>query len=641
MESLRAQFRRGPRSIAVLRVVVAGAAIAFGCGHETTNSPRDRATVTCPPIVPAWAPNTSYAAGAIVGYDGAIYQCLQGHMSLPDWIPPAVPALWTAVQCAGRPSADLSIPVADLGNPGSGRPDLGNPPVQPDAGARASCAEWFSGVGPASQWVHTDPNGKLVYKTLPTGDRIMDFSFAGYMAGGVSIPSVSVQQTIAPSGTDDTAAIQSAIDAVSALPLSNGFRGAVVLQAGSYSVSTPLSISASGVVVRGAGSGANGTTIKMTGQPHSAFNIVGTGSYQTIGSAASMIDAYVPSGAVSFHVNDATGFAVGNAVLVRRPVTAAWVQLMGMDTLVRNGVHQTWLGVGGTITTDRTIAAISGNLITLDVPLSDNFDAQYLSPPGGSIVKYTFPGRISQIGLEDLLVVGPALNVPISQPQYTVLQMNDVIDAWVRNIVVQDTQNSFSIGERAKRVTLENVNITHTIAHTGDGMADFSISGTQTLVDRCSSNGSGSWPILTQGQQTGPSAVVHFTSDQPSGIAPHQRWATGLLADDCQFPNSPNGSPGVAFWDRGTHGSGQGWTLGWGVAWNVTTTFVLVQRPPGAENWCIGCGGAIVERAPLGSSAVPPDGIFESSGIPVSPSSLYLAQLCDRLGPQAVTNIGY
>jgi hypothetical protein len=458
------------------------------------------------------------------------------------------------------------------------------------------------------------------------------------MGGGVSIPSVSVQQTVAPSGTDDTAAIQSAIDAVSALPLSNGFRGAVVLQAGSYSVSAPLTISASGVVVRGSGSGANGTTINMTGQPHSAFNIGGTGSYKTTGNAASMVDAYVPSGAVSCQVDDASGFAVGDAVLVRRPVTAAWVHLMGMDTLVRNGVQQTWLGVGGTITTDRTIAAISGNQITLDVPLSDNFDAQYLS---GSIVKYTFAGRISQVGLEDLVVVGPAVNVPISQPQYTVLQMNDVIDAWLRNIVVQDTQNSFSIGGRAKRVTIQNVNISHTIAHTGDGMADFSISGTQTLVDRCSSNGSGSWPILTQGQQTGPIAVVHFTSDQPSGIAPHQRWATGLLADECQFPNSPNGSPGVAFWDRGTHGSGQGWTLGWGVAWNVTTPFVLVQQPPGSENWCIGCGGAIVERAPLGSSTIPPDGIFESSGTPVSPSSLYLAQLCDRLGPQAVTNIGY
>jgi hypothetical protein len=32
---------------------------------------------------------------------------------------------------------------------------------------------------------------------------------------------------------------------------------------------------------------------------------------------------------------------------------------------------------------------------------------------------------------------------------------------------------------------------------------------------------------------------------------------------------------------------------------------------------------------------------FESVGIPVAPKSLYLAQLCERLGPQALANIGY
>ena len=36
-----------------------------------------------------------------------------------------------------------------------------------------------------------------------------------------------------------------------------------------------------------------------------------------------------------------------------------------------------------------------------------------------------------------------------------------------------------------------------------------------------------------------------------------------------------------------------------------------------------------------------PQGIIESQGTPVSPSSLYLKQLSDRLGPQALKNIGY
>src|ERR1019366_2598448 len=68
-----------------------------------------------------------------------------------------------------------------------------------------------------SEWVHPGPDGRLVYKTTAAGDRIMDFSTAGYMGGGVALPTVPVKRTVQPSGgADDTAVIQTAIDAVSA-----------------------------------------------------------------------------------------------------------------------------------------------------------------------------------------------------------------------------------------------------------------------------------------------------------------------------------------------------------------------------------------------------------------------------------------
>ena len=38
-----------------------------------------------------------------------------------------------------------------------------------------------------SQWVYSDANGKLVYKTTKRGDRIIDFSHAGYKGGGVTL----------------------------------------------------------------------------------------------------------------------------------------------------------------------------------------------------------------------------------------------------------------------------------------------------------------------------------------------------------------------------------------------------------------------------------------------------------------------
>jgi len=93
--------------------------------------------------------------------------------------------------------------------------------------------------------------------------------------------------------------------------------------------------------------------------------------------------------------------------------------------------------------------------------------------------------------------------------------------------------------------------------------------------------------------------------------------------------------------NRGIFGSGHGWTIGWGVAWNSAADTFVVQRPPGSQNWSIGGRGAIRDQGRPGGSANEPRGAFDSHGGPVAPSSLYLSQLCDRLGMQAVSNIGY
>ncbi|MPZ17569.1 MAG: hypothetical protein GEV06_06630 [Luteitalea sp.] len=50
-----------------------------------------------------------------------------------------------------------------------------------------------------------------------------------------------------------------------------------------------------------------------------------------------------------------------------------------------------------------------------------------------------------------------------------------------------------------------------------------------------------------------------------------------------------------------------------------------------------------VSRAPRPFDSKPdlPEGTVDSHGTPVTPKSLYLAQLGERLDPQAVKNIGY
>ena len=229
---------------------------------------------------------------------------------------------------------------------------------------------------------------------------------------------------------------------------------------------------------------------------------------------AKITDAYVPSGADSFEVDHPAGFHVGDAVLVRRPVTTEWVHFMGMDTLVRDGKKQTWIRAGTQIRTDRTIKSIAGNRITLDVPLSDSLDVRFLGPDGATIVKYTFTGRIKEVGVESMRVTAPATDVPITGAQFTFLRMDAVSDAWVRDINIDETQNGVTIGSAARRLTIRNVSVRHSIPHSGAAApADFSLAGTQTLLDGCSVSGQGTWPVVTQATVTGPN-VVPFPYDQ-------------------------------------------------------------------------------------------------------------------------------
>jgi hypothetical protein len=294
------------------------------------------------------------------------------------------------------------------------------------------------------------------------------------------------------------------------------------------------------------------------------------------------------------------------------------------------------------ITHDRLIKAVNGNRVVFDAPLSDAFDAEMLHPAGTTVTKYGFPGRIDQVGLESLRVVVPAQDKPISEAQFTLLRMGAVSDAWVRDVVSIDTHNSTTFGPTVKRVTVENVHIRHTLPFTAPAApADFAISGTQILVDRSSVTGDGVWPVVTQAGVTGPNVVLNFRSTT-AGIAPHQRWATGLLVDSSEFTGGSDRRPNIAFSNREHAGSGHGWSVGWAVAWNVKAEVLLVQQPPGAKNWCIGCTGRFT---PIlwhgGQIPVPqsPSETHESPGVPVSPPSLYLAQLRDRLGDAALKNV--
>lgn len=491
-----------------------------------------------------------------------------------------------------------------------------------------------------SEWVYPGPDGTLVYRHLKAGDRIVDFSYAGYMGGGVAIPSLPVKQTVKPSGGDDCAAIQKAIDEVSAMPRTSGVRGAVLLAPGHFHCSETLTIAASGVVLRGSGTSDAGTEIEMTGGPHLAFSIAGKSSIVPASTPTPVTDAYIPAGAMSFNLRDASALKTGDTIEIAKPVTPAWLHFMGMDALVRNGRKETW--VSGELKTERRIVAVKGNRIQIDVPLTDSYDAKYLGDGGTTVVKVAHTGQIEQVGVEDLSLVAPAQKISLNQKQFTGLRMKDTVDGWVRNLRIVDTTEAVGIGEDTRRITVDNVSATQSVPIQGAAKpADFAANGTQILFNRISGSGDNVFYVATGAREQGPNVVLNCVFHGNGHIQPHQRWATGMLIDNCQVPDG-----GIDLMNRGEMGSGHGWAMGWGVVWNSEAKSFLIQMPPGAANWSIGNRGeqilgAMPTYPHVAGAAMLPQGIIESQGKPVAPRSLYLQQLSDRLGPQALKNIGY
>ena len=155
----------------------------------------------------------------------------------------------------------------------------------------------------------------------------IDFSYAGY---GGALPNVMAVSSVRPTGGDDTALLQGAIDHVAALPLqTNGFRGAVLLHPGRYRVAGKLEMRASGVVLRGA----EGATIVASGKSRRTLIEAGAAADPAIDAAVAVTDEIVPAGGLVLTLENAGGFHVGDRVVITRPSTAAWISALHMTGL--------------------------------------------------------------------------------------------------------------------------------------------------------------------------------------------------------------------------------------------------------------------------------------------------------------------
>jgi len=131
-------------------------------------------------------------------------------------------------------------------------------------------------------------------------------------------------------------------------------------------------------------------------------------------------------------------------------------------------------------------------------------------------------------------------------------------------------------------------------------------------------------PVHSSLAFAGPDGRLIYKPHTPNGdiIRP---WSMGGLFDNIRG--------NIALQDRQWMGSGHGWAGANYVAWNCVGPRGC-QRPPTAQNIAIGHVGRHWEGA-----FQRPDGFWELAGSHVQPRSLYLQQLADRLGAEAVKQI--
>ncbi|MCI4670669.1 MAG: DNRLRE domain-containing protein [Bacteroidia bacterium] len=467
--------------------------------------------------------------------------------------------------------------------------------------------------------------GKLSYSPFSMEGQsnpvnlIPDFSYAGYMQGGVALREVPVQVTLEPEPGDNRAAIQAAIDYVESLPVNpQGFRGAVLLRKGVYEVNGALNIEASGVVLRGEGQGDDGTVLfaSLT-QNHDFIRIQGTGTgiEEDPATTIPITSDYVPVGSNKMVVASATSFQVGDLVSIRRTPNQLWLDTLQMT-------QYGWTTPAYAIQHERRIVAINGDTLTINIPMVDVIEELY---GGGTVSQAWVTGRISQCGVENLRVKSIFASGSDENHVWKAVRLRRCTDSWVKGVTAQYCGYScVSVENESNFNTIQECAMIDQKSQISGGRRySFNISnGMGNLFQRCYTS-EGRHDFVTSSRVAGPNVFLDCLAENTfNDIGPHHRWATGTMFDNIKGEI-------IRVQNRGASGTGHGWAGAQTMFWNCEGTTIKVESALGSRNWGIGCIGTDQQGS----------GYWENWGQAVLPRSLYLQQLEDRLGPSAVDNI--
>ena len=457
--------------------------------------------------------------------------------------------------------------------------------------AMLACAGTSSQALEVPSSVKTDGSGNLVYEADPAGDRVPDFSHAGYGGGGLPLPDVPARVLVNPSAGDAGARIQAAIQQVATLPPdAAGLRGAVLLGAGRFEIAGQLKITASGVVLRGSGNDADGTVLVATGTDRRALiEIAGSDVCRALGEPIKVADERVPVGAIRLKLTSTSGLKPGTTVTIERPSTPEWIKFVGMDTSPGRQGFQ-WKPDTVNISWDRVVTAVEGNTITLDAPLTTALESRF----GGGIVRpHVQEGYIRQAGVENLRCdsnFDPA-NPLDEQHAWNAIDLHGLRDGWVTDVTALHFAGSaVQVGAKVSRVTIQDCKSLKPVSEIGGyRRLAFHSRGQQALFLRCFSE-EGRNDFTTTYMTAGPTAFVDCeTRGSTSFSGSLGSWSSGLLFDGVKIDG---GSLRLDHLE--TFNQGVGWSAVNSMLWNCSAGDIICRTPPGARNWAVSVWGRFI-----------------------------------------------
>ena len=471
--------------------------------------------------------------------------------------------------------------------------------------------------------IQLSKDGKLSYKADANGDRVPDFSFCGYMASEMSISDVPVKVIVPAMKGDATLQIQTAINYVSSLPLDeHGFRGAVLLEKGTFEVAGSLTICTSGVVLRGSGCGNDGTILLGTGvDRETLIRIYGVNNRKTE-TPIQLEDKYFPVNSTVLTFKNGHSFKVGDQIMVNRPSAKEWLEHIGADqigvyvdyTLTKwepGDFDQNWY---------RKVVAVTPESITIDVPLTNSLDPKY---GGGNVAKYTWAGKIQNVGVENLRCVSSfdSSNLKDENHRWMAITMDNVSDSWIRRVIAEHfVSSAVAVWETASRITIEDCKSLAPVGEIGNYRRySFQTLGQQVLFQRCYAEYG--YHAFSVGFSTpGPNAFVQCYSYMPSNFSGAiGGWATGILFDKMTVDG---GKISLAY--RDVDGQGGGWSAANSLCWQCRAAQILLPAPPDAQNWAYASWAQGYGN-----------GHHELQHTFVKPESIYYAQLEARTGKKS------